>query len=134
MKLYILRRPEGIPVVSEVNGNHAWMLPGVDCPDCRNAWGAIGLAYPAIETPFLESTKKKYCGWPVSPIELEKLSRKVCDANSIPYDQCKPGTHFGRFTGRLTGPVLDFVWYHGWDLFVTAKCVEVLRGNRDCGG
>ncbi|GDY23535.1 hypothetical protein LBMAG56_48820 [Verrucomicrobiota bacterium] len=126
MKLYKLMRPEGIPVVSEINGNHTWVLPGVDCPDCHTAYGTFGLAYPMLSTPFLKRSTQKWAAWPLPPIELAKLTQKVCDLGSLPNEWCRPGSHFGPFIGRLTGPVLNFVWYHGWHLFLTKTCADVL--------
>ena len=110
---------------SDVRGWHKWTLPGVECPQCKNTWGAIGLAYPAINTPELKLTAKRG-SWPVPLHEFLKLKEQL--TRKLPnHIVIEPATKFGPMVGTVWGKTGDFAWKHTWHLFVRKETLEKLR-------
>lgn len=104
-----------------------WVLPGVECPTCNEAWGGVGYDYPTVDLS--ELTGKRDFERPrcVPWEQFVSLRQRVLPL--VPRDAIiEPGTGFGALTGRARGKFPPVVIHMPWMLLVQPSVVAMLKG------
>src|SRR3954447_22662781 len=96
MKLYSVDSPASSFDSILIDGEHKWMLPGMDCPKC-GVWISTGHEFPCIE-PRREQQRFFIDG----PMPLGWFKEVLPPSGIRRPDGSMPGPAeaFGRFTGR----------------------------------
>lgn len=111
-----------------VDGTHKWTLPGVKCSTCGTTWSTTGIEYPTVDISN-EPFAHEYTSDSPIPIEhfetlIAKLRSRFPSALSL-----QPGTEFGRFVGRASGPFPDFTYPAPWTVLITRHAYALLSAK-----
>ncbi|NTX08736.1 MULTISPECIES: double-CXXCG motif protein [Myxococcus] len=104
-----------------------WVLPGVECPTCKTAWGGGGYDYPTVdlsELPQRRDFEQPRC---VPWDQFVRLRERVLPLVP-PGAIVKPGTGFGALTGRARGKFPPVVIHVPWMLLMEPAVVARLKG------
>ena len=116
-----------------IEGEHQWMLPGIDCPIC-SAWAPVGEEYPCIIP-----SKNQLAAFKPIPQAIEWYAHEYPRFGLRKPDgsPAKPGTKFGPINGTVdSGSVTtDFFWVGYSTLLVLPSFYEqaVAHGLRLSG-
>jgi len=108
-----------------IEAAHAWRLPNIECPDCHEIWGIIGVEYPCSEPP--GGLSRKYRPR-VSTLDEFKCLRDSLAPRLPPGVPAPPGTEFGPLIGRIRGSILsDLNWLRPWTLLIRRRVLRLLE-------
>src|SRR5688572_3699101 len=131
MELYSIARDNdlfGVDYDLSVDAGHPWCLPGVECDECRNTWGAVDVEYPSVAISRTLSVRLH--SGVVSVEDFHHLRDRVAHETGRTFPKLSPGTQFGPLRGRVFGTMVsDFCWASPWTIFLTRHCYDTLASH-----
>ncbi|WP_141326107.1 double-CXXCG motif protein [Myxococcus sp. AB025B] len=104
-----------------------WVLPGVECPTCKEAWGGGGYDYPTVDLSALPERRDYERARCVPWAQFVSLRQRVLPL--VPEGSIvEPGTGFGALTGKAKGKFPPIVIHVPWMLLVQPAVVGRLEG------
>jgi uncharacterized double-CXXCG motif protein len=128
MRFYQLQRPP--PAIprhwsGSLSAEHAWSLPGVECPTCHETWSGQ-LALPSIDLSSLP-TQDAFQEPRVEP--FDEYARLAAQIQPIlpPGLSPEPGMQFGPLRGTAHGTWGPLSSRFGWEVLVTQEALMHLQ-------
>jgi uncharacterized double-CXXCG motif protein len=129
MRYFELRTPLfGTPRVwtGTYQAEARWMLPGVECPTCKETWSGIALAYPSVDLSRHPSREEFETP---RPEPFERFARLLEEVRPLLPSgaQVEPGTTFGPLVGTARGLFGPLVLRDPWKPLVREDALLTMQ-------
>jgi Protein of unknown function (Gmx_para_CXXCG) len=125
MKLYYLK----YSYPSSTHGlvaKHQWRLRCVECHKCESRSRVSGMIYTSVDLSSLENQELLTLTTSYSVEEFQEVKREIMKV--VPPDiPLLPGVEYGKYAGRITGRISDFVLPTNGALMTTLDTIEKLE-------
>ncbi len=128
MQFFITEEDRALGYSGEVNGTHKWLLPGIECPQCKTIWGAGSKAYPSVDLSSLSAREDFETPRPESADEYERLRDLVLPLLP-PGAIVEPGSGLGPLVGTAHGRFGALAAPYSWWLMARRDALEALQAE-----
>jgi uncharacterized double-CXXCG motif protein len=130
MRYYTLTERRDVERSKWSGGYHLgrqWVLPGVECPTCKDAWSGVGHDYPTVDLSSLPGKRDFERARCVPWDEFVGLRQRVLPL--VPAGAVVgPGTGFGALTGKASGKFPPVSIHMPWIILVQPPVAARLEG------
>ena len=128
MRFFIVEEDKALGYSGEINVVHKWLLPGIDCPQCKTIWGAGSKTYPSVDLTSLTAIEDFETARPEPAHEYERLRDLVLPLLP-PGAIVEPGSGLGPLEGTAQGRFGALAAPYPWWLMARRDALDALQAE-----